>query len=110
MVLTMESFSVVTTAKKGSIVFRGPSIKAALTASRTAKHLEPLKGGRIPIEILIRGKDAEQNAKQFEKCLDIIKSAGVSEKALKEEKYWTDVHPEESGNHCQRYINRPFCR
>ena len=25
----------------------------------------------------MRGKDAEQNAKQFEKCLDLIKSAGV---------------------------------
>ena len=42
----------------------------------TAKHLEPLKGGRIPIEILIRGKDAEENAKHFEKCLEIIKGAG----------------------------------
>ncbi len=42
-----------------------------------AKHLEPLKGGKVPIEILVRGKDAEQNAKQFEKCLDIIKGAGV---------------------------------
>ena len=42
-----------------------------------AKHLEPLKGGKVPIEILVRGKDAEQNAKQFEKCLDVIKGAGV---------------------------------
>lgn len=42
-----------------------------------AKHLEPLKGGKIPIEILVRGKDAEQNAKHFEKCLDVIKGAGV---------------------------------
>lgn len=43
-----------------------------------AKHLEPLKGGKVPVEILVRGKDAEQNAKQFEKCLDVIKTAGVS--------------------------------
>lgn len=43
-----------------------------------AKHLEPLKGGPIPIEIFVRGKDPEQNAKHFEKCLDIIKGAGVS--------------------------------
>jgi hypothetical protein len=40
--------------------------------------LEPLKGGSIPIEILIRGKDTEQNAKHFEKCLNIIKGAGAS--------------------------------
>lgn len=57
MLFTTESFYVVTTAKK-------------------AKHLEPLRGGRIPVEILIRGKDADQNAKQFEKCLEIIKGAG----------------------------------
>ena len=42
-----------------------------------AKHLEPLKGGKVPVEILIRGKDAEQNAKHFEKCLDVIKGGGV---------------------------------
>ena len=42
-----------------------------------AKHLEPLKGGKVPLEILVRGKDPEQNAKQFEKCLDLIKGAGV---------------------------------
>ena len=29
------------------------------------------------IEILVRGKDPEENAKQFEQCLDIIKNAGV---------------------------------
>ena len=48
-----------------------------LTRTFPAKHLEPLKGGKVPIEILVRGKDAEQNAKQFEKCLDVIKGAGV---------------------------------
>ena len=44
---------------------------------RTAKHLETLKGGKVPIEILVRGKDADQNTKHWEKCLDIIKGAGV---------------------------------
>lgn len=43
-----------------------------------AKHLEPLKGGKIPVEILVTTKDAEQKTKIFEKCLDIIKTAGVS--------------------------------
>lgn len=42
-----------------------------------AKHLEGLKGGKIPIEILSRTKDAEQNAKHFESCLDLIKKSGA---------------------------------
>ena len=43
-----------------------------------AKHLEPLKGGKVPVEILVRNpKDAEQNVQHFEKCLDVIKGAGV---------------------------------
>ena len=31
----------------------------------------------MPIEVLVRGKDPTENAKQFEKCLDVIKGAGV---------------------------------
>ncbi|KAL6720111.1 FACT complex subunit spt16 [Lecanora helva] len=41
-----------------------------------AKHLEPLKGGKVPVEVLVKGKDADQNAKHLEKCLDVIKGAG----------------------------------
>jgi hypothetical protein len=37
-----------------------------------------LKGGKIPLEILIRGKDPEQNEKLFVKVTDVVKSAGVS--------------------------------
>jgi nucleosome binding factor SPN SPT16 subunit len=40
--------------------------------------LEPLKGGKIPLEVLVRGKDAEQNEKLFTKIADVIKSSGVS--------------------------------
>ena len=58
LLFTPESLWVVTTAKK-------------------AKHLEPLKNGKIPIEVLLRGKDNEQNAKLWEKVLDVIKSSGV---------------------------------
>ncbi|MCJ1250008.1 FACT complex subunit spt16 [Trapelia coarctata] len=47
-----------------------------VTTVKKAKHLEPLKGGKIPLEILVRGKDAEQNAKHWEKCLEVIKGAG----------------------------------
>lgn len=48
----------------------------------TAKHLEGLKGGKTPLEILVRGKDPEQNAKHFERCLDLIKSSGVCQALL----------------------------
>jgi hypothetical protein len=43
-----------------------------------AKHLEQLKGGRFPIEVLVRGKDAEENETLFVKIADAINSAGVS--------------------------------
>ncbi|KAI1486575.1 FACT complex subunit spt-16 [Biscogniauxia mediterranea] len=57
MLLTLDCLYIVTTAKK-------------------AKHLEPLKGGRFPIEVLVRGKDAAANEKQFLKIADTINSAG----------------------------------
>ena len=34
------------------------------------------------MEILVKGKDADHNAKQLEKCLDVIKSAGVPAKSV----------------------------
>ncbi|KAI1204947.1 SPT16-domain-containing protein [Annulohypoxylon truncatum] len=57
MLLTIDTLYVVTTAKK-------------------AKHLEPLKGGRFPIELLVRGKDAAANEKHWTKITDTINSAG----------------------------------
>jgi hypothetical protein len=36
-----------------------------------------LKGGKIPVEILVTTKDAEEKAKVFEKCLEVIKTSGV---------------------------------
>jgi hypothetical protein len=42
-----------------------------------AKHLEQIKGGRFPVEVLVRGKDAEENEKLFVKIADKIKEAGV---------------------------------
>ncbi|KAL8900143.1 MAG: hypothetical protein Q9192_001228 [Flavoplaca navasiana] len=47
-----------------------------VTTVKKAKHLEGLKGGKTPLEILVRGKDPEQNAKHFERCLDLIKTSG----------------------------------
>jgi hypothetical protein len=42
-----------------------------------AKHLEPLKDGKIPLEILIKGKDPAESEKIFKKVAGIIKSSGV---------------------------------
>ncbi|KAH8671213.1 FACT complex subunit spt-16 [Xylariales sp. PMI_506] len=57
MLFTVDSLYVVTTAKK-------------------AKYLEQLKGGRFPIEVLVRGKDAAENEKLFVKIADTITGAG----------------------------------
>lgn len=54
-----------------------PDAAIVPTLTATATYLEPLKDGKTPVEILVRGKDAAENAKQFETCLDIIKNAGV---------------------------------
>jgi hypothetical protein len=42
-----------------------------------ASFLEGLKGGKVPVEIYIRGKDADENAEQLKKCAELIKSSGV---------------------------------
>jgi len=47
--------------------------------------LEPLKGGKVPVEILVRGKDAEENKKQFQSCLETIKKAGKKVAVLKKD-------------------------
>ncbi|KAH6655439.1 FACT complex subunit-domain-containing protein [Truncatella angustata] len=47
-----------------------------LTTAKKAKHLEQLKGGRFPIEVLVRGKDAGENEKLFIKIADAINAAG----------------------------------
>ncbi|KAI2625588.1 SPT16-domain-containing protein [Hypoxylon sp. NC1633] len=67
MLITIDCLYIVTTAKK-------------------AKHLEQLKGGRFPIEVLVRGKDAAVNEKQFVKITDTINSAGKKIGLLTKEK------------------------
>lgn len=47
-----------------------------VTTKKKATYLEPLKGGKTAIEVLVRGKDADENEKQFKRCLDLIKTAG----------------------------------
>ena len=52
---------------------------------RAASYLEPLKGGKVPIEILVRGKDPEENKKQFQTCIDTLKNAGKKVAVLKKD-------------------------
>jgi len=47
-----------------------------VTTKKKAAYLEPLKDGKTPVEILVRGKDVAENTKQFERCLETIKAAG----------------------------------
>ena len=39
----------------------------------------------MPVEILVRGKDAEENKKQFQTCLDALKKAGKKVAVLKKD-------------------------
>ena len=39
----------------------------------------------MPVEILVRGKDAEENKKQFQSCLDTLKKAGKKVAVLKKD-------------------------
>ncbi|KAK3953039.1 FACT complex subunit-domain-containing protein [Pseudoneurospora amorphoporcata] len=47
-----------------------------LTTQKKAKYLDQVKGGRYPVEVLVRGKDAAENEKLFVKITDAIKAAG----------------------------------
>ncbi|KAB8356399.1 hypothetical protein FH972_023982 [Carpinus fangiana] len=49
-----------------------------VTTKKKAAYLETLKGGKVDIEILVRGgRDAlDENTKQMERCAEIIKNAG----------------------------------
>ncbi|KAB5577597.1 transcription elongation complex subunit [Coniochaeta sp. 2T2.1] len=47
-----------------------------ITTQKKAKYLDQIKGGRIPVEVLVRGKDAAENEKHFIKIAELIKSAG----------------------------------
>ncbi|RQM08033.1 hypothetical protein DH86_00001376 [Scytalidium sp. 3C] len=53
------------------LVLMGKSEESAQFQKNNAIH-----GGKIPLEILVRGKDAEQNEKLFNKITDLIKSSG----------------------------------
>jgi hypothetical protein len=112
-VFTTDAVYVVTTAKKGLLNSKQGKLKRGADVAipfflLTAKHLEPLKGGKIPLEVLVRGKDAEQNAKHFEKCLEVIKSSGVSLNLDVACQISYSV-AEKGGNPAQSRSNRTIC-
>jgi hypothetical protein len=76
MLLTVDCLYVVTTSKKGRPIIYSRHYQI-VTYTLPAKHLEQLKGGRFPIEILVRGKDAAENVKTWAKITDTIQAAGV---------------------------------
>ncbi|KAK4452354.1 FACT complex subunit ctc-2 [Podospora aff. communis PSN243] len=47
-----------------------------LTTQKKAKYLDQITGGRIPVEVLVRGKDNAANEKLWLKITDAIKAAG----------------------------------
>ncbi|KAK4156291.1 FACT complex subunit-domain-containing protein [Chaetomidium leptoderma] len=47
-----------------------------LTTQKKAKYLDQIKGGRFPVEVLVRSKDSAENEKLFLKITDAIKAAG----------------------------------
>lgn len=77
-----------------------------------AKHLEPLTKGKFPVEILVRGKDAAANEKQFTNITETIKSAGVSTVFSCLSSVSTNpTLPTEKGRHThQGHVQRPFRR
>ena len=76
MLLTLDTIYILTTAKKGA---RSIQSKTGLLANgEIAKYLDQVKGGRFPVEVLVRGKDAAENEKLFVKIAETIKEAGVS--------------------------------
>lgn len=53
-----------------------PETLYILTTQKKAKYLDQIKGDKFPVEVLVRGKDAEENKKLFVKVAEIIKKAG----------------------------------
>ena len=47
-----------------------------ITTVKKAKLLEPLKSGKIPFEILIKGKDDTANEKNYREIVEVMKKNG----------------------------------
>ena len=82
MLLTVDTLYILTTAKKGMPVAPCQTFSKGAHLTNivfAAKHLDQLKGGRFPIEVLVRGKDAAENEKLFVTITEKIKAAGVGD-------------------------------
>ena len=86
-ILTPDLLQVVTTKKKGkpSLCLQQVVFPPCTDRGLSASYLEPLKGGKVPVEILVRGKDPDENRKQFQTCIDTLRSAGDKVAVLKKD-------------------------
>lgn len=78
MLFTLDTLYILTTQKKGLLRRILTDFFFEALTRFAAKYLDQIKGGRFPVEVLVRGKDAAENEKLFTKITDAIKAAGVS--------------------------------
>ncbi|KAF2397363.1 SPT16-domain-containing protein [Trichodelitschia bisporula] len=62
-----------------------PETLHVVMTKKKATYIQPLKDGKVPIEIELCNKDPLQNGTQLKKCLDIIKAAGKKVGVLSKE-------------------------
>jgi nucleosome binding factor SPN SPT16 subunit len=60
-----------------TLILLTPDAIHFVTTKKKAVYLEALKGGKVQVEVHVRGKDAGENAALFQKCAQIIKDSGV---------------------------------
>jgi nucleosome binding factor SPN SPT16 subunit len=53
-----------------------------VTTKKKAVYLENLKGGKVAVEVHIRGKDADENAGIFQRVAQVMKDSGVCSQTL----------------------------
>jgi len=61
-----------------TLIILTPDVVHFVTTKKKAVYLDALVGGKVPIEVHKRGKDAEENKEQFAKLAELVKSSGVS--------------------------------
>ncbi len=82
MLFTLDTLYILTTQKKG-LLLSLPQLLARSLTFHAAKYLDQIKGGRFPVEVLVRGKDNAENEKLFVKITDAITAAGVSHRSTR---------------------------
>ncbi|KAF8468318.1 FACT complex subunit-domain-containing protein [Kalaharituber pfeilii] len=59
-----------------TLILITPDKMYVITTQKKAKLLEPLKSGKIPLEILIKGKDDTANEKNYKDIIEVMKKSG----------------------------------